>query len=286
MMKTPFIALLLLVAVPAAFAADSNCPRFLHSASQDEQKKLSSRGMDTFQNYGWEFCDSLPKYITEPNYYKASSTALCSNDDTSTAVFNWKFSPKTPCNCTKPYCTQGTDGSCTCNTPPDYSVSSQALVYYNPQKDDCVQYGDVTEWIDVKYNLGDDKVPVFTCPTGFKRATTADRGLVVGVLEQATKTYIWPKIKGTTDGDQYYCDAGIRTMGYPLNIRTTSCVKKPGYVATINGKKYKGSDKIAIVRGTVTYSCYDGARQKSISVDSATVKYKNACFPKIFPADN
>lgn len=161
--------------------------------------------------------------VTEPSYYKAVITPQCVTDDLTTAQFSYNFKPRTPCKCEPTLCKQTSLG-CECNVPTNFNVTKVEVVYTQPQN--CLKFGLATTWNNVSYVLGGNTTNE-ACPVGYKTATTADRVLVVGLLSQAMKSYVWPKVKGTDDGDVYYCPEGVKSMVYPGNIKTyKSCVSK------------------------------------------------------------
>lgn len=256
---------LLLVGLVACSAA--TCPSFMHSVSATEKKAILPLGVAIFQNYAQDICESLPYYITEPAYYKAVVTPQCVTSDLTTAQFSYNFKPRTPCKCEPPYCKQ-TSAGCECTVPRNFNVTKVELVYTQPQ--DCLKFGLAIKWNNVSYDLGGTTTNE-ACPVGYKTATTANRVLVVGLLSQAMKSYVWPKVKGTPDGDIYYCPEGVKSMVYPGNIKTyKSCISKDG--------------TSAIVRGPVQFVCAQQARIRTVSV-VANVQYVNTCYPKLYDDD-
>ena len=146
-------------------------------------------------------------------------------DDLATAQFKYTFKPRTPCGCEKPYCNK-TSAGCDCQVPSNFNVSKSEVVYTKPQ--DCNPFALVTKWTSVSYDLGGTTTNE-ACPAGYKFATVGDRSVVIPMLEQAMKSYVWPKVKaaGGDDADMYYCPEGVKYMQYPGNIgQYKSCISK------------------------------------------------------------
>jgi len=171
--------------------------------------------------------------------------------DKKTAQFFYTFTPKGTCTeCAAPYCEQ-TNGVCECSLPPSFSQNVTEIVYSDPQPDGCVKYGKASIWNSFTYKVDPPNIyHVRACPPGYRKATTADRGLVEGLLEQAFNTGFQPSVKSTPDGDTYYCQAGVQGYGYPGNIVSTSCIKYDGSAATVDG--------------VVKYHCAEQSRSRSV----------------------